>query len=180
MYAGALGLTSSLEDVMQAAWHLGDEDDVWFVLVGEGIKKEALIRSAQEKSLDRVTFLPFQPRTTYSELMAAADVSLVTLNPASSPYSLPSKVFGIMASGRPILAVVPLESEIAQLVQAGDCGVCVAPGQSRMLASMIMELKGDQERLSSLGHNGRVLLESQFSRRQCVHRTEELLRQARG
>jgi colanic acid biosynthesis glycosyl transferase WcaI len=180
MYAGALGLTSSLEDVMQAAWHLGDEDDVWFVLVGEGIKKEALIRSAQEKSLDRVTFLPFQPRTTYSELMAAADVSLVTLNPASSPYSLPSKVFSIMASGRPILAVVPLESEIAQLVQAGDCGVCVAPGQSRMLASMIMELKGDQERLSSLGHNGRVLLESQFSRRQCVHRTEELLRQARG
>ena len=180
MYAGALGLTSSLEDVMQAAWHLGDEDDVWFVLVGEGIKKEALLRSAQEKSLDRVTFLPFQPRTTYSELMAAADVSLVTLNPASSPYSLPSKVFSIMASGRPILAVVPLESEIAQLVQAGDCGVCVAPGQSRMLASMIMELKGDQERLSSLGHNGRVLLESQFSRRQCVHRTEELLRQARG
>jgi glycosyltransferase involved in cell wall biosynthesis len=111
--------------------------------------------------------------------MAAADLSLVTLNPASSPFSLPSKVFSIMASGRPILAVVPLESEVAQLVRAGDCGVCVAPGQPRLLANIILELKGDRDRMSSLGRNGRALLESQFSRQQCVRRYEELLRQTR-
>jgi colanic acid biosynthesis glycosyl transferase WcaI len=180
MYAGALGLTSSLEDVLQAACHLRDEADVWFVLVGEGIKKESLIRFAEQKGLHKVTFLPFQPRSTFSELMAAADISLVTLNPASSPFSLPSKVFSIMASGRPILAVVPLESEVAQLVQAGDCGVCVTPGQPQILASTILEMKSHRDRLSRLGQNGRVLLESRFSRQQCVHRTEELLKQTRA
>jgi len=180
LYAGALGFTSALEDVLKAACHLRGEADVWFVLVGEGIKKESLIRFSQEQRLDRVTFLPFQPRSRFSELMAAADVSLVTLNPASSPFSLPSKVFSIMASGRPILAVVPLESEVAQLVQGGDCGVCVSPGQSQILATTILEMKCDRDRLSRLGHNGRVLLESRFSRQQCVHQTEELLKQARG
>ncbi len=81
-----------------------------------------------------------------------------------------------MASGRPILAVVPSESEVAQLVRAGDCGVCVAPGQPESLASTILELKADPERLVSLGNNGRALLESRFSRRQSVRRYEELLR----
>lgn len=180
LYAGALGLTSSLEDVLQAACYLEDQEDMRFVLVGEGIKKEALLRSAEEKGLDSVMFLPFQPRSIFSELMAAADLSLVTLNPASSPYSLPSKVFSIMASGRPVLAVVPLESEVAQLIRAGDCGVCVAPAQSQSLADTILELRNDPDRLIRLGENGRVLLESRFSRKQCVRRFEELLRQTQA
>jgi colanic acid biosynthesis glycosyl transferase WcaI len=175
LYAGALGFTSLLEDVLQAACYLRDEMDVRFVFVGEGVKKESLIRTAEEQGLDKVTFLPFQPRSTFSELMAAADLGLVTLNPASSPFSLPNKIFSIMASERPILAVAPLESETAQLVQTGDCGECVAPGQPRVLASTILELKGNLARLGFQGGRGRALLESQFSRQSCVDRFEELL-----
>ena len=66
-----------------------------FLLVGEGMKKETLVQAARDKRLGNVTFLPFQPREVLSEMMAAADVGLVTLNPDSSPYSLPSKVFNI-------------------------------------------------------------------------------------
>jgi colanic acid biosynthesis glycosyl transferase WcaI len=180
LYAGALGFTSSLEDVLQAACYLRDETDIRFVFVGEGVKKESLIQTAKEEGLDRVVFLPFQPRSIFSELMAAADVGLVTLNPASSSFSLPNKIFSIMASERPILAVVPLESETAQLVQVCDCGVCVAPGQPRMLARTILELMGNRDRLNSQGRRGRALLESQFSRQSCVDRFEELFAQVQA
>jgi colanic acid biosynthesis glycosyl transferase WcaI len=177
MYAGTLGLTSALEDVIQAACHLKDHSDVRFMMIGEGVKKKALASMAQQQGLENMTFLPFQPREALSEVMAAADASLVTLNQASSPFSLPNKVFSIMASGRPILAVVPPESEVAKLVGAGECGVIVPPGEPHTLARTILDLKRDPGRLERLGRNGRALLESRFSRQRCIDRYEAMLNQ---
>jgi colanic acid biosynthesis glycosyl transferase WcaI len=177
MYAGTLGLTSALEDVLQAAHHLKGDPDTHFVMIGEGVKKEALVRFAQDNSLENVIFLPFQPRSAFSEMMAAADVSLVTLNRASSPFSLPSKVFNIMASARPILAVAPPESEVARLVEAVQCGVSVPPDQPNALAKAILELKRDPGYLDCLGRNGRAQLESHFSRRWCVDLYEATFQQ---
>jgi colanic acid biosynthesis glycosyl transferase WcaI len=180
MYAGALGLTSALEDLVQAAEILRDEDQVHFVMIGEGVKKEALVKSVQENDLGTVTFLPFQPRDRLSEVMAAADLSAVTINRASSAFSLPSKVFGIMASGRPILAITPPDSEVAHLVQTGDCGVVVPPDQPQALADKILELRRDPERLRYLGGNGRTFLESRFSRARCVSLNEQMLERILG
>ncbi len=177
MYAGTLGLTSALEDVVQAACHLKNDPGVRFMMIGEGVKKEALASMARQQGLENLTFLPFQPREALSGVMGAADVSLVTLNRASSPFSLPNKVFNIMASGRPILAIVPPDSEVAQLVQTGECGVIVPPGEPRTLARTILDLREDPGRLERLGRNGRTLLESRFSRRQCIDRYEEMLKQ---
>jgi colanic acid biosynthesis glycosyl transferase WcaI len=177
MYAGTLGFTSALEDVVEAACHLKDYSNVHFVMIGEGVKKETLVDMARQQGLENMTFLPFQPRESLSGVMAAADVSLVTLNRASSPFSLPNKVFSIMASGRPILAVTPPESEVAQLVRAGECGVIVPPGEPDTLAGTILDLRGDPERLQRLGENGRALLESHFSRQRCIDRYEEMLQQ---
>jgi colanic acid biosynthesis glycosyl transferase WcaI len=177
MYAGTLGFTSALEDVIEAACHLKDYSNVHFVMIGEGVKKETLLDMARQQGLGNMTFLPFQPRESLSGVMAAADVSLVTLNRASSPFSLPNKVFSIMASGRPILAVTPPESEVAQLVQAGECGVIVPPGEPDTLAGTILDLRGDPGRLERLGENGRALLESHFSRQRCIDRYEEMLQQ---
>jgi colanic acid biosynthesis glycosyl transferase WcaI len=177
MYAGTLGLTSALEDVLCAARILQNDPAIRFVLVGEGVKKEPLVQFAREESLDNVLFLPFQPRSEFSAMMAAADVSVVTLNSASSPFSLPNKVFSIMASGRPILAVTPHESEVAQLVRCGNCGVIVAPGEPQALAREILELKEQPERSVCLGRNGRSLLERRFSRCRCVDHYEQVFTQ---
>lgn len=177
MYAGTLGLTSALEDVVQAASQLRDYSEVRFVMIGEGVKKENLAKVARQQGLENLTFLPFQPRETLSGVLAAADVSLVTLNRASSPFSLPNKVFSIMASGRPILAVTPPESEVAQLIQTGECGVIVPPGEPDTLAGTILDLRSDPGRMERLGENGRALLESHFSRQRCIDRFEEMLQQ---
>jgi colanic acid biosynthesis glycosyl transferase WcaI len=175
MYAGTLGYTSNLDDVLAAAELITDDESIQFVIVGDGVKKASLESQAIEKDLKNVLFLPFQPRESFSEMLAAADMSLVTLNSNSSHSSLPSKTFNIMASARPILAITPSESEIDLLVQDAQCGVNVPTNQPQRLAQLILELKQDPEKLSLMGSNGRSQLENKFSRFKCVDLYENML-----
>jgi colanic acid biosynthesis glycosyl transferase WcaI len=108
-------------------------------------------------------------------MLAAANISLVTLNRDSSLTSLPSKLFNLMASGRPILAVAPLESELAQLIEETKCGVTVAPEQPKSLAEMIMRLKQEKTLLAAMGQQGRFHLETKFNRTRCVGMHEHML-----
>ncbi len=178
MYAGALGHTSCLEDVLDVAALLQDTPaapPVRFVIVGEGLKKEGLMQAARQRGLDNVVFLPFQPREQFAEMLAAADASLVTLNAQSSSFSLPSKTFNIMASARPILAITPSDSEIAALVSEGHCGVNLPPNQPKQVAEVIRSWQRDTMHPDKMGQNGRTILESRFSRHHCVESFNQLL-----
>lgn len=174
MYAGNLGLTSCLEDVLDAAIVLKEDPDIYFLIIGEGVKKAELEKIAQANQLDHIAFLPYQPRLSFPEVLAAADINLVTLNSSSSLSSLPSKVFNIMASARPILAVAPPESELAWLVQASNSGVVIAPEQPDRLAQTILELKQQTARLDEMGRNGRYQLETTYSRANCIGMYERM------
>jgi putative colanic acid biosynthesis glycosyltransferase WcaI len=175
MYAGNLGITSSLEDVLEAAKLLGEIPDIRFVIIGEGVKKNTLVEAAREWGLSNLTFLPYQPREVFAEVLAAADLHLVTLNPNSYLTSLPSKLFNIMASARPILVVAPPESEIAHMVMEAECGVSVPPGHSELLADVILGLREQKDRLVELGLNGRSQLIGKYSRAQCVEMHLQML-----
>jgi len=168
LYSGNIGLTSCLEDVLDVAVLLQNNPSVCFVIVGEGVRKPALEQRAQAEQLKNVLFLPFQPRERFPEMMAAADLSVVTLSPSSSRSSLPSKTFNIMASARPILAITPSNSEVAQLVQRARCGVNVPPAHSRLLAETIISLQAQPEQLTEMGNNGRTELLASFSRARCI------------
>lgn len=174
MYAGNLGFTSSLEDVIGAAELLRESPDIRFVIIGEGVKKAELQEIANGKGLRNVMFLPYQPRTSFSEMLASADIGLVTLNGKSSLSSLPSKVFNLMASARPILAVAPQESELAQLISEARCGVIVPLQSPGDLAQAIMDLKRDEERLTQMGQKGRSQLVGKFSRDRCMEMHEHM------
>ncbi len=175
LYAGNTGLTSSLEDVLQAALLLKDDPDVFFLIVGEGVKKPALEAFAREQGLPNVAFLPYQPRELLPEIMAAADISLATLNSDSALSSLPSKVFTIMASARPVLAIAPPQSELARLVAEAGCGIVVPPGQPQRLAGILREHKSQLTNLQGMGSRGRIQLEQEYSRAGCVSRYEQML-----
>ncbi|MBI5962709.1 MAG: glycosyltransferase family 4 protein [Chloroflexi bacterium] len=175
MYAGNIGLTSSLEDVLHAAEILRDQTDIRFVIVGEGVKKEALELEAREKHLANILFLPFQPREIFSKMLAAADINLVTINASSALSSMPSKVFNVMASARPILSVAPAESELMQIVEEAGCGWNVPPQSPEKLAEAILQLKGCESALIQMGKNGRISLEKSYSRRHCVDAYEKML-----
>ncbi len=175
MYAGNIGYTSCLEDVLGAAEMLEGEKDIQFVIVGEGVKKEFLESEKQIKQIANVLFLPYQPREMFPEMLAAADISLVTLSASAAISSMPSKIFNLMASARPILAVAPPESEIVQIVSEANCGWSVPPKSPEKLAEVIVQLKDRESTLIQRGQNGRVCLEQNYSRNHCVNAYETML-----
>jgi colanic acid biosynthesis glycosyl transferase WcaI len=174
MYAGNIGLTSCLEDVLRAADHLREQAEIHFVLVGEGVRKQALEAEAKIRALPNVTFLPYQPRENFPEMLAAADLGLVTLNAGASLSSLPSKVFSVMASARPVLAVTPPGSELMQIVAESGCGWSVPPGEPGGLAEVILQIQSRGADLARFGQNGRACLEEKYSRRRCVDAREQM------
>ena len=175
MYAGNIGLTSSLEDVIHAAEILREQKNIQFVIVGEGVKKEALEAETQSRRLTNILFLPFQPREIFPEMLAAADINLVTLNAGAALSSFPSKIFNLMASARPILAVTPCGSEIMQIVEDAGCGWNVPPESPEKLADAILQIKAKESELILMGQNGRACLEKNYSRNQCVDTHEKML-----
>ncbi len=103
------------------------------------------------------------------------DLSLVTLNKQLGQMNVPSKTYSIMASGRPVLASVPLDSEIASLVKAADCGVGVPPEDPASMADAILRLANQPEQLQRFGANGRRYVEEHLSRRKVTAQYNELL-----
>jgi colanic acid biosynthesis glycosyl transferase WcaI len=175
MYAGNIGLTSCLEDVLGAAEILRANPQIQFVLVGEGIKKETLEAEAQNKGMTNVTFLPYQPRNIFPEMLATANVSLVTINAGASLSSMPSKLFSMMASARPILAIAPPESELAHIVEEAACGWTISPGSPVELAMAIVQLSRRESTFIEMGQNGREYLKKYYSRNRCVDAYEKML-----
>ncbi|MGB8981694.1 MAG: glycosyltransferase family 4 protein [Anaerolineales bacterium] len=175
MYAGNIGLTSCLEDVLDTAEILRGQAKIQFVIVGEGVKKEALEAGRQSRQLTNVIFLPYQPREIFPEMLAAADVILVTLNASAALSSLPSKIFNGMAGARPILAVAPPGSGLAHIVEEAGCGWVVPPGSPLELAVTIAQLVGQEPLLIQTGRNGRAHLEKYYSRNYCVDAYEKML-----
>jgi colanic acid biosynthesis glycosyl transferase WcaI len=176
LYAGNLGLTSCLEDIIEAADILRSDPRFSFVLVGEGVKKEPLQELVQKKNLSNVLFLPYQPRELFPEVLASADLGLVTLNQDSSVSSLPSKVFNLMASARPILSISPPESELASLINSSGCGINVPVSKPDLLAEKIRILEQEPCSLEQMGRRGRALLEQRFSRQFCIDQYETMLK----
>jgi colanic acid biosynthesis glycosyl transferase WcaI len=174
MHSGNVGLSQDLETVIDAADLLRDQPDVLFAIVGEGAAKQDLMRAAAERDLTNVEFLPFQDKADLSESLGAADVHLVGLRRGLAGYIVPSKVYGILAAGKPFIAAVEEGSEPAMIVQEHGCGLRIEPGDPPALATAILGLRDDAD-LITMGKRGREALESRFDRPIAAEAYRELL-----
>jgi colanic acid biosynthesis glycosyl transferase WcaI len=172
LYSGGLTHNSHLEPVLEAAARLRGEP-VRFAIVGDGVHKDALMRRAGVLGLRNVRFWPFQPAERYSKTLAAADVTLVTLHPAASFASVPSKVYKQMAAARPILAVADSRSDLARLVEESGCGIAVDGDEPEVLANAIRRLAASRGEATRMGDAGRIYLEAVCSRTRCVAAIEQ-------
>ncbi len=177
LYAGGLTVNSNLGPVLEAARQL-DPKRFAFVFVGDGAEKERLVRRARRLGLRNVIFAPFQPLERYAEVLAAADVTLVTLNPAATHASLPSKVYKQMAAARPILAVGEPGSELDRLLRSARCGALAPPDDPGALAWFLLWAASHPDELARMGENGRSYVETECSRSVCVQALEGALRRS--
>jgi colanic acid biosynthesis glycosyl transferase WcaI len=180
LYAGNIGLSQGLEHVLTAAELLRDQTAIKFVFVGEGAGRELLISQAAKRHLGNVRFFPFQPRPRLPEVLATADVSLITLKTGVGTASLPSKSFSILASGRPILASVDEGSDTWKLVQKSEAGICVPPEDPGALAAAIEQLRHNASLCQRFGEKGREYALQNHSPQTAAAKFETLLLAALG
>jgi colanic acid biosynthesis glycosyl transferase WcaI len=177
MYAGNFGYVYALDTLLDAAAQLRAERDLIFLLIGDGVARPALEQRARELGLDNVRFLEYQPRERLPELRAAADVQLCLYRAGAAQYSMPSKLYEIMASGRPVLASAEAGSDVANLIAETQCGMCVEPQNVKQIVQALLELKHNSALRAQLGHNGRSAAEQRFSLETVVNQYDVLLRQ---
>lgn len=155
MYAGNIGFSQGLEQVIEAAKLLAKHSEILFVFVGDGANKENLKKRVQKEALSNVRFIPFQPRKLLPLVLASADISLIGLKKGISNDSVPSKCFSILASSRPIIASVDKGSDTWNLINRAKCGICVEPENPKALADAVLNLYYDKNYRMQLGKNAR-------------------------
>ena len=155
MYAGNMGASSGLEFVVESADLLKDYKDILFVFVGEGIIKDKLIKFSSSRKLENIRFFSYQPIEMLSEVFSSANIFIIPLKKGLAGYSLPSKVYPIMASGRPYIASVETEGEITRITREFDCGLLARPQDYKDLTEKILAFYNNKELVARMGKNAR-------------------------
>lgn len=180
LFSGNVGMSQGLDTVLEAAQRLADTPDILFLIVGNGTTKPGLIERAATMGLQNVRFLPFQPYERVPELYATADVCLIPLRRGLSEDSVPSKLFTIMGSARPVVAAVDRESDTAEVVTRAGCGDCVEPEDACQMAEAILRFYRDRARGQALGAQGREFVLAHYTREQVAKQYAALFAEVSG
>lgn len=163
IYAGIHGIAQGLETVIKTAQTLQNDQEIHFLMVGEGPQKGEIIRLVKECVLSNVTFIPEQPRDVIRDYLSAADVALIPLkNLDLFKRALPSKMFDAWACSRPILLCV--DGEARDVLNKAEGGIFVPPEDATAMAKAILDLKKNPVLREIMGRNGRAFTERHYSR----------------
>jgi len=179
MHSGNVGLSQNLDVLIEAASRLVSRERIVIAIVGDGAKREGLEREAARRGLANVRFFPYQPKALLHESFAAADAFLVSLKAGLEGYMVPSKVYGVLAAGRPYVAAVDFSSEVATIARDHGCGVLAAPGDPDALAGAIVSLADDPATTRAMGQRARTAA-LQFDRRIAVRAYHDLFARVAG
>jgi colanic acid biosynthesis glycosyl transferase WcaI len=175
MHSGNIGHAQDLDSLVRAATFLRDLDDLAIVIIGMGARHAELVALAERLETDQVSFLYYQPRDLLPESLSAADIHVVGLAPGLAGYVVPSRLYGILAVARPVIAAAEPESETAQVVDAVGCGIIVPPGRPEVLARAIRDARDGKYDLERMGRLGREWVTREADRSVAVGRYRDLL-----
>jgi glycosyltransferase involved in cell wall biosynthesis len=175
MHSGNVGHAQDLETLIRASTLLRDLDRLAVVLVGFGARHADYERLVDQLDAPAVRFLPYQPRELLSQSLSSADVHFVGLARGLAGYVVPSRVYGILAAGRPVLASADEESETATIVRTVGCGLVVPPGEPERVAEAIRSLASGEHDLDEMGRRGRQYVEAEAGRETAFARYRALL-----
>lgn len=157
MYAGNVGFSQSLELMIEAARQLADRSDTVLVINGGGSAREEL--EQQAAGLDNLRFVDFQPKERLPAVLAAGDIHVVPLKRGLAASSVPSKTYSIMAAGRPLVASVDEDTEVARVVEGAGAGVAVPPDDPHAFVAAVTKLLDSPEAAAEMGRAARSFVE---------------------
>jgi glycosyltransferase involved in cell wall biosynthesis len=174
-FSGNFGMVNDFDTPLEAARLLKGRADIVFLFIGDGVRSGMIKEYVSRHDLTNVRVLPYQPRETLIYSLAAGHAHLVTLSDGLAGLSVPSKTYGILAAGRPIIFVGDPRSDIARLVGEHGCGAVVRTGEAASLAGIIAAWADEPSALAGMGDEARALFARRFDRPEAVAAYEESL-----
>ena len=164
-YSGNIGHTQNMDMLLDVARRLLIErPEIHFVILGDGAAKEHVEKRVQEEDIANVILLPFQPYEEISHVFSLGNVGLIISKPEIGENSMPSKVWSIIAAGRPVLASFDLDSELCEIIHKAGCGLCVPAGNEDAFVDAVCTLAKDLVRTADMGSRGRALALNEYSK----------------
>jgi colanic acid biosynthesis glycosyl transferase WcaI len=174
-YAGNIGRTHGIESMCQAAQELASEKAIHFLVIGSGAKRHWLEHAVVDKKLMNMTLIPRVPRGDLSTMLNACDVAIISFMPAMAGISVPSRMYNIMAAGKPIIAVTDENSELALVVKEERIGWVVPPGRVERIVDAIQEAKANPAGLVEMGKRARQVAETKYSYERAIESYRNLI-----
>ena len=176
VHAGNLGSYGAWNTLIEAAKLLRDEN-IGLVFVGDGANRAPIESSA--KGLPNVRFLPFRPIGQIPHVMMAGDVHVVTVKRGLEGVVVPSKLYSILAAGRPVLAVAPSECDASRIALESECGMAADPDDPAAVAQAIRTLRDCPARLAGMASRAREVA-SNYARNKELDRFTAIVEEAAG
>lgn len=171
LYSGNMGEKQGLEIVLEAAQHLVSKKQIRFILCGNGSSRSRLKNTYAH--LTNVTWLPLQPAEKLNELLNVADIHLLPQRSDAADLVMPSKLTGMLSSGRPVIASARTGTQLAEIVS--NCGMVVLPGDVEGLVQALTVLAEDEEKRKLLGIKARTYAEKHMAKSQVLSEFEKIL-----
>jgi colanic acid biosynthesis glycosyl transferase WcaI len=175
MYSGNLGLAHDAETICEAMRRLRDRADIRFVFVGGGKRRAQVEAFIREHGLTNAQYREYVPREELGAMLASADAHLVSVDEQFRGLIVPSKLYSVLAVGRPVIYVGPEESEIALTLRELGAGEGVRTGDAEGLARVIADLAADRARAAELGRRAAAGVAGRFDRASSCARWVALL-----
>lgn len=176
LYSGNIAQFHNLETLVRAAGEFEDEN-VRFMIIGEGDNKEKIVSIAEEQGIrgDTVKFLPYQPWDDIPYSLTSGDVSVVAVKNGFEGIVVSSKMYTAMAAGMPVLGIVQPHDDEARIIDAFDAGLHAKQGDPKSVVEAIETWRENREMVDEQGENARVAFENHFTKEQSVDRYYRML-----
>jgi glycosyltransferase involved in cell wall biosynthesis len=175
MHSGNIGHAQDLDTLIRAGTFLRDLTDLRIAVIGGGARRDELKALTKLHEVESVYFWGYQPREMLADSLSSAHVHVVGLARGLSGYVVPSRLYGILAAGRPVLVAADDDSETARVVREVDCGVVVPPGRPELLAAQIRRAHDGELDLEAMGRRAREYVTAEADRHVAIGRYRELL-----
>lgn len=162
-YSGNMGRTHGLETIVAAAARLKERAEIHFLFCGSGAKKPWLESAVSSAALKNVTIQPSQPMAQLCDLLNGCDVAIISFMPGMAGISVPSRLYNVLAAGKPVIAVADADSELALVVIEEGVGWVVPPEDAERLAQTILVAQQSRALLRSMGDKARRVAEEKYS-----------------
>jgi colanic acid biosynthesis glycosyl transferase WcaI len=178
MHSGNVGHAQDLDSLVRAATFLRDLGDLRTVIAGFGARHAEMVALAERLEVEEtVRFLPYQKRERLPYSLSSADLHVVGLAKGLAGYVVPSRLYGVLSAGRPVIAAADDESETARLVREVGCGIVIPPGRPELLARTIRAAVEGEYDLAEMGRRGRAYVEEEADRVVAMKRYRALVRE---